>query len=452
MKSINPTTGEVFKKYDVYGHEKCDSIIDQVFEEWQEWKEVSFQNRAKLMQRAAHLLIENKDHYARLITLEMGKLLREALAEVEKSAWVCRYYADNAGHILKDEIIETEATRSFVTFQPIGAVLAIMPWNFPFWQVFRFAAPTLMAGNAGILKHASNVPGCALAIEGVFRKAGFPENIFRTLLIGSSDVGRIIENPKIAAVTLTGSEYAGSETATHCGKHLKKTVLELGGSDAFVVLNDADLSDAAQKAVTARLLNNGQSCIAAKRFIVEAGVYPDFVDMVKFHFKNLIAGDPILPTTNYGPMARLDLLDDLIHQINKSVEMGAELVVGGNRLPENGFYFQPTIVAGVTPGMPLFDEETFGPVMAITKAENELHAIQLANLSRYGLGGSIWTGDPARGLRLARRIESGAVFVNDITKSDPRLPFGGIKLSGYGRELSHYGIKEFTNIKTIWVK
>jgi succinate-semialdehyde dehydrogenase/glutarate-semialdehyde dehydrogenase len=309
-----------------------------------------------------------------------------------------------------------------------------------------------MAGNGGLLKHASNVPGCALAIEDVFRKAGFPENIFRSLLIGGSDVGRIIENKKIVAATLTGSEHAGSETAARCGRQLKKTVLELGGSDAFVVLKDANLEDAAKNAVTARMINNGQSCIAAKRFIIEAKVYDEFIDLVRSIFEKSTTGDPMLPETDFGPMARQDLLEDLVAQIEKSLQMGARLISGGKRLPGKGYFLDPAVVADVTPGMPLFDEETFGPAMAITKADNEGQAIDLANKSNYGLGGSIWTGDAEKGERLARKVEAGAVFVNEITKSDPRLPFGGIKLSGYGRELSHYGIKEFTNIKTIRVK
>jgi succinate-semialdehyde dehydrogenase / glutarate-semialdehyde dehydrogenase len=452
MKSINPATGEIIRHYENYSHDKCDQIVDQVYEAWQKWKNESFQQRSRAMHQAADLLIKNRETYARLITTEMGKVIREAISEVEKSAWVCRFYAEHAAQFLADEPVVTDASKSFVTFQPLGPVLAIMPWNFPFWQVFRFAAPALMAGNAGVLKHAYNVPGCALAIEEIFESAGFHKNIFRTLLVGSANIGRIIENPKIAAATLTGSEYAGSETAALCGKKLKKTVLELGGSDAFVVLNDADLKNAAFNAVNGRMINNGQSCIAAKRFIVEKGVYNDFVDLVVEHFKKLKTGNPLLPETDFGPMAREDLMEDLKEQINKSADMGAEVIFGGQHLDMNGFYFQPAIVINVTADMALFNEETFGPVMPVIKAEDEQHAIYLANLSKYGLGGSIWTSDVSKGERLAREIESGAVFVNEITKSDPRLPFGGIKLSGYGRELSHYGIKEFTNIKSVWIK
>ncbi len=451
MKSINPATGKIIAEYTEHTPEQCDQIIDKVFDTWKVWKQSLFLERSNLMNKAADILLTQKNKFARLITKEMGKILGEAIAEVEKSAWVCKYYAENAEKFLSDETIESDAYKSFVAFEPIGPVLAVMPWNFPFWQVFRFAAPTLMAGNAGVLKHASNVPGCALAIENIFREAGFPENLFKTLLIPAKTVNSIIENNKVSAATLTGSEYAGSKVAEACGKNLKKTVMELGGSDPYIVLEDADMDRCVQTAVTARMINNGQSCIAAKRFIVVKEVYDEFVEKAVKLMEDLKTGDPYDPKTNFGPLARLDLLEELNEQIHKSVAMGATLKCGGQRLAGKGFYYQPTVVADITENMPLFYQETFGPAMAIIKAESPTDAVNLANNSIYGLGGSLWTANLEKGIRLARQIESGAVFVNGMTKSDPRLPFGGIKRSGYGRELSHYGIKEFMNIKTIWV-
>lgn len=451
MKSINPANGKLIREYTEHSAAQCDEIIDEVFAAWQSWKNTSFAHRAKLMMKAAELLLSKKNDLAVLITREMGKIIGEAEAEVEKSAWVCNYYAEHAESFLSDEIVESDARHSFVAFEPIGPVLAVMPWNFPFWQVFRFAAPALMAGNAGILKHASNVPGCALAIENIFIEAGFPENLFRTLLIPGKAVASIIGNDKIAAATLTGSEMAGSKVAEACGKNLKKTVLELGGSDPFIVLADADLDRCVKTAVVARMINSGQSCIAAKRFIVVEEVYDEFTRKATSLMKNLKSGDPTQPGTDFGPLARLDLLEDLDEQIKASIKMGACLQTGGHRIGEEGFYYAPTVVSDVSPHMPLFHQETFGPAMAIVKAKNDADAVELANNSIYGLGGSLWTKDLDKGTRLARQIQSGAVFVNGMTKSDPRLPFGGIKKSGYGRELSHYGIKEFVNIKTIWV-
>jgi succinate-semialdehyde dehydrogenase/glutarate-semialdehyde dehydrogenase len=403
------------------------------------------------MKKSAQILRDKKEHYARLMTLEMGKLLRESMAEVEKCAWVCDYYADHAGEILKDDVIATDATRSFVAFQPIGVVLAVMPWNFPFWQVFRFAAPALMAGNAAVLKHASNVPGCAMAIEEVFNEAGFPENLFRTLMVPSSGVEAVIENPLIVAATLTGSESAGSQVASAAGKHLKKTVLELGGADPFIVLDDADLDAAVKTAVTARMLNQGQSCIAAKRFIVTEPVMQQFELALKQEFEALRTGDPLDPQTQVGPLARPDLVDEIERQVSASVAAGARLVTGGRRPDRAGCYFEPTILADVRKGMPVYSQETFGPVVSLITARDEEEAIRIANDSDFGLGGCVWTRDLTRGERVARKIETGAMFVNGMTKSDPRLPFGGIKKSGYGRELASYGIKEFVNIKTIWI-
>ncbi len=452
MKSINPSTGKLIMQYDEYSLSQCDQIIDQVFEEWKLWKQTAMAGRKALMLNAADVLRTRKAEFARLMTEEMGKLITESEAEVEKSAWVCDYYAEHAEQFLSDEIIESDAARSFVSFEPLGPVLAVMPWNFPFWQVFRFAAPALMAGNAGLLKHASNVPGCALAIENIFKEAGFPENLFRTLLIPGKDVEHVLKNEKVVAATLTGSELAGSKVASTAGKYLKKTVMELGGSDPYIVLKDANLAKCARTAVTARMLNTGQSCIAAKRFIVEAEVYDVFVETVKNTISKLKTGDPLSRESQFGPLARLDLLEDINRQVRESVQQGAKLELGGNRMEREGFYYEPTLLSGVTLEMPVFTEETFGPAMAIMQVSSAKEAIAVANNSFYGLGGSLWTEDIEKGIRLARQVESGAVFVNGMTKSDPRLPFGGIKRSGYGRELSHFGIREFLNIKTIVVE
>jgi len=452
MKSINPATGKLIQQYDEHSLSQCDEIVDKVFDEWQRWKQTSIAERKALMLNAAAILRKRKSGFANLMTLEMGKVITESGAEVEKSAWVCDYYAEHAGQFLADEMIDSDATKSFVSFGPLGPVLAVMPWNFPFWQVFRFAAPALMAGNAGLLKHASNVPGCALAIENIFREAGFPKNLFRTLMIPGRDVEHVIRNDKIRAATLTGSELAGSKVASAAGKYLKKTVMELGGSDPFIVLNDAKLDKCAQIAVIARMLNTGQSCIAAKRFIVEAEVYDAFIDKVKGIISALKIGDPLDAESQFGPLARMDLLEDIDRQVQESVGQGATLELGGHRMNGEGFYYQPTLLSGINQNMPVFTEETFGPAMAVMQVSSSEEAIEVANNCFYGLGGSLWTEDTEKGIRIARQIESGAVFVNGMTKSDPRLPFGGIKKSGYGRELSHYGIKEFVNIKTIVVE
>ncbi len=452
MKSINPSTGKLIMQYDEYSLSQCNQIIDQVFEEWKLWKQTAMAGRKALMLNAADVLRTRKAEFARLITEEMGKVITESDAEVEKSVWVCDYYAENAEQFLSDETIESGAARSFVSFESFGPVLAVMPWNFPFWQVFRFAAPALMAGNAGLLKHASNVQGCALAIERIFRKAGFSENLFRTLLIPGKDVEQILKNEKVVAATLTGSELAGSKVASTAGKYLKKLVMELGGSDPFIVLKDANLDKCARTAVIARMLNTGQSCIAAKRFIVEAQVYDVFLEKVKNIISELKTGDPLSRESQFGPLARLELLEDINRQVSESVQQGANLELGGTRMEREGYYFEPTLLSGVTPEMPVFTEETFGPAMAVMQVGSAEEAIAVANNSFYGLGGSLWTEDIERGIHLARQVESGVVFVNGMTKSDPRLPFGGIKRSGYGRELSHYGIKEFVNIKTIVVE
>lgn len=451
MKSIYPATGLDIREYPEHAAEQAATIAAGARLAWQSWKETSFEVRTQHMKEAARILRSRSQEYAALITSEMGKLIRESQAEVEKCAWVCDFYADHAAAMLEDETVPTDASRSFIAFQPLGVILAVMPWNFPFWQVFRFAAPALMAGNAGLLKHASNVPGCALAIEEVFRDAGFPQGLFATLMIPAAEVEAVIANPVVAAVTLTGSETAGSRVAAAAGKYLKKTVLELGGADPFIVLEDADLDAAVRTAVTARMINQGQSCIAAKRFIVVEPVAEAFTQKLKAAFESLVPGDPMDPATQVAPLARPDLVEEIDRQVKESVERGATLVTGGRRIDRPGNYYLPTILVGVGPGMPVFTEETFGPVATVITAGDEGEAIRIANDSEFGLGGCVWTRDTLRGERVARLVETGAMFVNGMVKSDPRLPFGGIKRSGYGRELGTYGIREFVNLKTIWI-
>jgi len=417
-----------------------------------EWRKTDFSFRASLMKNAAQILREGKEHYGKILTLEMGKPITQATAEVEKCALVCEYYSDNAEKILSEEIVQTDASQSYVRFDPIGIVLAVMPWNFPFWQVFRFAAPALMAGNVCMLKHASNVPMSALAIEEIFMEAGFPKNTFKTLLIGSSLIKDVIDHPFVKAVTLTGSEPAGRQVASLCGAKLKKIVLELGGSDPFIILDDANIDEAVKTAVTARLINNGQSCIAAKRFIVVEKVYNEFEKKFVDAMSKVKIGDPTNKETELGPIAREDLLIELETQVNQSVEKGAVVLCGGKRINREGFFYEPTILANLTKRMPAYDDEIFGPVASLINAKDEDDAIKIANDSSFGLGASLWTLNISKAKELACKIESGSVFINGMVKSDPRLPFGGIKNSGYGRELSHYGIKEFVNIKTVWIK
>jgi succinate-semialdehyde dehydrogenase / glutarate-semialdehyde dehydrogenase len=428
-----------------------DQALSKADSAFRKWKQVSFKERAGLMKSCASYLKDHKKDLAKLMVLEMGKPIREAIAEIEKCALACEYYAENAEVFLADKKISSDASSSYVSYEPLGCILAVMPWNFPFWQVFRFAAPSLMAGNVGILKHASNVPQCALAIEEIFIKAGFPEGVFQTLLIGSSKVEYLISNPVVKAVTLTGSEKAGSEVAALAGKYIKKSVLELGGSDPFIVLKDAELETAAATAVKSRMINTGQSCIAAKRFIVVKEIAEAFTQKMAEKMKKLKIGNPMEEATEVGTIAREDLVQSLLDQINKSVEKGAKIILGGDRPEMKGAFLNPAILTNVKPGMPAYEEEMFGPVASIIIAEDETDAIRIANDSRFGLAGAIWTKDQARGERLARLVESGSVFVNGMVKSDPRLPFGGIKSSGYGRELSIAGIHEFVNIKTIWI-
>jgi succinate-semialdehyde dehydrogenase/glutarate-semialdehyde dehydrogenase len=453
LTSINPATNKPIKNYDEMTSAVFENIISLADETFNSWKETTFNHRSELMKNAAKVLRENSEEYSVLMTMEMGKPIVQSRAEVEKCSWVCDYYAENAEKFLADEIIKTEATKSFVSYQPLGVILAIMPWNFPFWQVFRFAAPNLMAGNAGLLKHASNVSGCALAIEDVFRKAGFPENLFRTLLVKSKNVKEIISNEKVCAITLTGSVPAGKSIASLAGSLIKKTVLELGGSDPYVILEDTDLEKAAMSCVTSRLINAGQSCIAAKRFIIVASVYDKFEQLYLDLMLKKKMGDPFDEKNDLGPQASIQLRDELHDQVLRSVKQGAELILGGTIPDIAGAYYPPTVLRNVKPGMAAFDEELFGPVAALIKAKDENDAIELANKSIFGLGAAVFTKDVERGERIAKEmLNAGCCFVNDFVKSDPRLPFGGIKESGYGRELSVFGIKEFVNIKSVYIK
>lgn len=449
LRSINPFDQSSIGEFEIHNAGTIDKKLAAASKAFTSWKRQDYSHRAALMKRAGELLRQRKAEYARIVSTEMGKILAESTAEIEKCANGCDYFADHAAVFLKDQTITTEASKSLVAFQPLGPVLAIMPWNFPLWQVFRFAAPALMAGNVGLLKHAANVTQCALLIEKVFGDAGFPEGTFQSLLIESKDVAGIIARDEIVAVALTGSEYAGTQVAAAAGKNLKKTVLELGGSDPFVVLDDADLDLAAQVATQSRMQNAGQSCIAAKRFIVAEKISKEFTERFVNKIKQLKQGHQLDPQTTTGPLARLDLAEQLEKQVQASVKQGARLITGGAR---QGCNFQPALLDNVKPGMVAFDEEMFGPVAAMITVKDEQEAIAMANASRYGLGASVWTTDIQRGERVAREIESGSVFVNSLMRSDQRLPFGGIKKSGYGRELAEQGIKEFVNTKTIYIR
>lgn len=451
IDSVNPASGEVVARFNEHQAQEIEQALEDAARAQSVWAQVPIGERVTLLSRAAKVLRERKAHYSSLITLEMGKPIAEAEAEVEKCAWNCDFYAEKAEEFLASEPVSSNASDSMVVFDPLGVVLAIMPWNFPFWQFFRFAAPALAAGNGAILKHASNVPQCALAIEEVMREAGAPAGLFRTLLIGASAVEGLIDDPRIAAVTLTGSTEVGSLVASQAGRQIKKQVLELGGSDPFIVLADADVEEAAAVATRARFQNVGQSCIAAKRFIVEESVADAFVAALCARVKDFVVGDPMGRDCNIGPMARVNLRNDLHSQIERSVAAGAELRLGGHPLGRPGFFYAPTVLDRVTPNMPAFAEETFGPAAAVIRVGDEEEAVALANATEYGLGAALWTRDLDKARVLARRIEAGAVFINGMVASDPRLPFGGIKKSGYGRELGVFGIREFTNIKTIWI-
>ena len=451
MRSINPATGELGREYPEHSDAQIRQKLQASAAAFDQWRRTSFAERARLMRKAAEALRAHAPDFGQQITLEMGKPIAAAEAEVSKCATVCDFYAENAERFLATEVVASDAHRSYVRYDPLGPVLAIMPWNFPFWQVFRFAAPALMAGNVGLLKHASNVPGTALAIERIFVEAGFPEGCFTTLLVGSPKTASLIADDIVRAVTLTGSDKAGEAVAAAAGRQLKKTVLELGGSDAFIVLADADLAKVAKSAADARCVNSGQSCIAAKRFIVEERVADEFTARFVEAMKALVVGDPLDRKTQVGPLAREDIATSLEDQVRRSLDAGAKLLCGGHRRPGRGYYYEPTVLSEVRPGMAAFDEETFGPVAAVIRARDPDDAIALSNASPFALGASIWTRDLRRAEQMAGELEAGAVFINGIVKSDPRLPFGGNKRSGYGRELSAVGIREFTNVKTVWV-
>ncbi|MCF8461447.1 MAG: NAD-dependent succinate-semialdehyde dehydrogenase [Flavobacteriales bacterium] len=449
FKSINPFDGKEIGTYTALSEAELDNKLALSQTAFSSWKKVPLADRCAMMRKAGQVLRDNVEEYALMITLEMGKPITESRGEINKCAWVCDYYADNAATFLANEVIETDAQLSFVRHDPIGAVLAIMPWNFPFWQVFRFAAPTLVAGNVGLLKHASNVFGCAAQIEDVFRKAEFPEGVFQNLIVHHDATEKIIAHKAVRAVSLTGSERAGSEVAALAGKHIKKSVLELGGNNAFIVWEDADIDSAVKTAVAARMLNSGQSCIAAKRFILVEGIYDEFLSKFTVAVAELKSGEPTANETQVGPLARKDLADELQRQVRESIAQGAELLLGGNQCE---CYHEPTVLGNVKPSMPAFSEETFGPLAAMIKAKDEKHAFELSEMSNYGLGVTVCTRNIEKAIEMASEVSDGAYFINELVKSDPRLPFGGTKLSGYGRELGKDGMMEFVNRKTVYVK
>ena len=451
IASINPATGEELKEFASFDDSEIEKRLRQAERASTTYRHSTFAKRAQLMMAAASLLDREKEKFARIITLEMGKLFRAAVEEVEKCVRGCRFYAENAERFLEDEPAQTDAARSYVRYQPLGPVLAIMPWNFPFWQVFRFAAPALMAGNVGLLKHASNVPQCALAIEQIFCRAGFDEGVFQTLLIEPKQVEKLIVDPRVEAVTLTGSEKAGSEVASTAGRHIKKSVLELGGSDAFIVMPSADFEGALSTAIKARTINSGQSCIAAKRFFVADEIYDDFLQQFVERMRALKIGDPFDETTDLGPLATEQILQGVHEQVQKSIAAGAKLLTGGNRIHGPGFFYEPTVLVDVPKESPAYCEEVFGPVASVFRVRDADESVEVANDSTFGLGASAWTNDPAEQELFTSELETGMVFINAMVASDPRLPFGGVKRSGFGRELGAMGIREFTNTKTIWI-
>jgi succinate-semialdehyde dehydrogenase/glutarate-semialdehyde dehydrogenase len=453
LQTKNPATEELVATFDELTPEALESKLALADSAFKSWKKTSFKERADLMKKLGTYLREHTEELAKLQTIEMGKTIKTSRASVEKCADLCDYYADNAEKILSNEILKTEASEQYAAFEPLGVVLAVMPWNFPYWQVYRFAIPAIMAGNVGVLKHASNVPQCAAAIEASFKAAGFPEGVFQNLALGSARVEAVIRDPRIMAVTLTGSEKAGSEVARVAGEEIKKTVLELGGSDPFVVFADADIELAAETAVAARMQGNvGQSCIAAKRFIVETSILDTFAEKVAAKMNALKIGDPSQEDTDVGPLSTEQGFKDTMRQVDESVAKGAKVLAGGKRIGEKGYFYAPTVLTGVVKGMPAYDEETFGPILAVISFSTEEEAIQIANDTRYGLGATICTSDMEKAKRLIPQIDAGNVFINQAVKSDARAPFGGVKKSGYGRELGSYGIKEFVNIKNVSFK
>ena len=451
IASINPATGETLKTFTALSAAQIEEKLQLAAVTFRAYRQTPFTERARMMTRAAEILETEKQAFGETMTTEMGKPIKAAISEAEKCAWVCRYYAENAPQHLADQIVETNAQKSYVHFQPLGPVLAVMPWNFPFWQVFRFAAPALMAGNVGLLKHASNVPQCALAIEDIFTRAGFPKGAFQTLLIGSDAVEAILNDRRVAAATLTGSEPAGRSVAAAAGKQIKKTVLELGGSDPFIVMPSANLEEAVTTAVKARTINNGQSCIAAKRFIVAADIYDDFVKRFVSEMRALKIGDPMEESTDIGPLATPQIVNDLHEQVKKAVASGARVLTGGKKIDRPGNFFEPTVLVDIDLVAPVSCEEIFGPVAMLFRVSNIDEAIHVANATPFGLGSAAWTNDAGEQQRFIEELEAGSVFINGMVASDPRLPFGGVKHSGYGRELAEFGIREFTNIKTVWI-
>lgn len=451
IASINPTTGETLQTFDALTAPQLEEKLQLAADTFRTYRRTVFAQRTRLMLRAAEILETRKHEFAKVMTLEMGKPIKAAVSEAEKCALVCRYYAETASQHLADEVVETNARKSYVRFQPLGPVLAVMPWNFPFWQVFRFAAPALMAGNVGLLKHASNVPQCALAIEEIFRDAGFPQGAFQTLLIGSDAVEGILNDPRVVAATLTGSEPAGRSVASIAGKQIKKTVLELGGSDPFIVMPSANLDEAVTTAVKARTINNGQSCIAAKRFIVATEIYDDFEHRFVSEMRALKVGDPMDESTDLGPLATPQIVDDLEGQVKRAVVTGARVLTGGARIDRPGNFFEPTVLVDMDLNASVSCEETFGPVATLFRAANINEAIRIANVTTFGLGSAAWTNDANEQAQFIDELDAGSVFINGMVASDPRLPFGGMKHSGYGRELAEFGIREFVNIKTVWI-
>ena len=452
IATINPATGEVVKRFDALTDAQVDDKITTASAAFQSFRKTPFADRTRWMTNTAEILESEKEAIGRMMTLEMGKTLLSAIAEAEKCAATCRYYAENAARFVADEPIATSAAKSYIRYQPIGIVLAVMPWNFPFWQVFRFVAPGLMAGNVGLLKHASNVPQCALKIEEIVRRAGFPEGVFQTLLIGASQVDRILNDPRVAAATLTGSEQAGIQVGISAAKRIKKVVLELGGSDPFIVMPSANLEEAAATAVKARVMNNGQSCIAAKRFIVHEKIADQFEKEFVSRMQSLKLGDPFGPKTDVGPLATPDAVKDLDADVQKSIHAGAKLLTGGKPLAGAGNFYPPTVLANIPKDSPAYREELFGPVACVFRVKSIDEAVAVANDVRFGLGASAWTNDPVEREIFINELEAGMVFINQMVISDPRVPFGGVKASGHGRELGPYGIREFTNIKTVWIR